>query len=53
MKSLTLWADYFRDGVSEGQYFHVLSQEVRDIKDALKEAFPTKISDLEKVSHPV
>lgn len=30
---------YFRDGVSEGQYSHVLDQEVKDMKDALKEAY--------------
>lgn len=30
---------YFRDGVSEGQYAHVLDQEVHDIKKALVEAF--------------
>jgi len=30
---------YFRDGVSEGQYAHVLDQEVRDIKKALVEEF--------------
>ncbi|TKA22357.1 hypothetical protein B0A50_08176 [Salinomyces thailandicus] len=31
---------YFRDGVSEGQYQHVLQQEVRDIKELLKGANP-------------
>jgi eukaryotic translation initiation factor 2C len=30
---------YFRDGVSEGQYAHVLNQEVADMKKALSEAF--------------
>lgn len=31
---------YFRDGVSEGQYQHVLEQEVRDIKALIKTANP-------------
>lgn len=30
---------YFRDGVSEGQYAHVLDQEVRHMKKALAETF--------------
>jgi eukaryotic translation initiation factor 2C len=30
---------YFRDGVSEGQYQHVLDQEVHNIKKALVDAF--------------
>lgn len=30
---------YFRDGVSEGQYAHVLDQEVKGMKAALAEAF--------------
>ena len=31
---------YFRDGVSEGQYNHVIQQEVYDIKQLLKTADP-------------
>jgi eukaryotic translation initiation factor 2C len=30
---------YFRDGVSEGQYAHVLDREVKGMKAALAEAF--------------
>ena len=30
---------YFRDGVSEGQYSHVLNQEVIDMKAALVKEF--------------
>ncbi|ESZ91253.1 hypothetical protein SBOR_8346 [Sclerotinia borealis F-4128] len=30
---------YFRDGVSEGQFEHVINQEIKDMKDALGEAF--------------
>lgn len=30
---------YFRDGVSEGQYSHVLNQEVKHMKAALVQAF--------------
>ncbi|KAK0345141.1 Protein argonaute [Friedmanniomyces endolithicus] len=32
---------YFRDGVSEGQYQHILQQEVQDMKTLLKTADPT------------
>jgi eukaryotic translation initiation factor 2C len=31
---------YFRDGVSEGQYSHVLEQEVADMKRLIKTADP-------------
>lgn len=31
---------YFRDGVSEGQYQHVLQQEVHDMKELIKTAVP-------------
>ncbi len=30
---------YFRDGVSEGQYLHVLEQEVHDMKDFIAKSF--------------
>ncbi|KAI9822452.1 MAG: hypothetical protein M1827_000171 [Pycnora praestabilis] len=32
---------YFRDGVSEGQYQHVLQQEVKDIKALMRKGQPT------------
>jgi eukaryotic translation initiation factor 2C len=31
---------YFRDGVSEGQYEHVLQQEVHDMKKCVTERYP-------------
>ena len=31
---------YFRDGVSEGQYAHVIKQEVRDIRETIKQKDP-------------
>jgi eukaryotic translation initiation factor 2C len=33
---------YFRDGVSEGQYSHVLEQEVLDMKRAISEFLTSK-----------
>ena len=30
---------YFRDGVSEGQYMHVLEQEVKDMKKCLAQKY--------------
>lgn len=33
---------YFRDGVSEGQFEHVINQEVKDMKDALVREFGPK-----------
>ena len=32
---------YFRDGVSEGQYQHVIEQEVQDMKALIKTANPS------------
>ncbi|PSS06975.1 hypothetical protein M430DRAFT_271769 [Amorphotheca resinae ATCC 22711] len=37
---------YFRDGVSEGQYTHVLNQEVKDMKAALAEKFGPRASTI-------
>ena len=34
---------YFRDGVSEGQYQHVLQQEVRDIKRIFTNVNPSAV----------
>ena len=34
---------YFRDGVSEGQYRHVLDQELRDLKAYFKSINPSKV----------
>lgn len=33
---------YFRDGVSEGQYTHVLEQEVKDMKKVISETYGPK-----------
>lgn len=33
---------YFRDGVSEGQYSHVLDQEVADMKKMIEKLYPGK-----------
>jgi len=35
---------YFRDGVSEGQYAHVLNQELSDMKAALAETYGTQVA---------
>lgn len=40
---------YFRDGVSEGQYTHVLNQEVKDMKAALAEKFGPRASTVSSV----
>jgi len=34
---------YFRDGVSEGQYVHVLEQEVKDMKKVIMEQYPQHV----------
>ena len=41
---------YFRDGVSEGQYAHVLNQEVEDMKKSLADTFGA--DSAAGVSHP-
>jgi eukaryotic translation initiation factor 2C len=38
---------YFRDGVSEGQYMHVLDEEVKDMKSAIREKYgPVNVSSI-------
>jgi hypothetical protein len=37
---------YFRDGVSEGQYNHVLDQEVKNMKDAIVAAYGDKAASV-------
>lgn len=37
---------YFRDGVSEGQYAHVLNQEVANIKEFLLEKYPQQVGNV-------
>ena len=42
---------YFRDGVSEGQYLHVLEQEVKEMKNAISQKFPQhNVSSLSHLS---
>ena len=35
---------YFRDGVSEGQYAHVLNNELADMKEALAEKYGAQVA---------
>ena len=44
---------YFRDGVSEGQYAHVLEQEVNDMKKAIKEIYKVDVTAVNMINrHP-
>lgn len=45
---------YFRDGVSEGQYMHVLEEEVADMKAAIKSKYgPVKVSLIRRAHFPL
>lgn len=41
---------YFRDGVSEGQYMHVLDREVADMKRVIAEDYPETAASVSTIS---